>query len=77
MKRLYLIFAIVFIISCFLSCNNAKCVYCSAEYKGEFIDSIKLANSQYYYSAYIPMNHKLKKLPTFIFLIHMHIPKLH
>ncbi|MDI6833818.1 MAG: hypothetical protein QMD02_08270, partial [Bacteroidales bacterium] len=37
------------------------------EYKGEFIDSIKLANTQYYYSAYLPVNHKLKKLPAFIF----------
>lgn len=67
MKKFYLIFAIIITISCFLSCKNAKCVYCSAEYKGEFIDSIKLANTQYYYSAYIPMRHKLKKLPTFIF----------
>lgn len=67
MKRYYLFFAIVIIFSCFISCKNAKCVYCSAEYKGEFIDSIKLANTQYYYSAYLPMNHKLKKLPTFIF----------
>jgi hypothetical protein len=67
MKRFYLIFAIIITVSCFLSCKNAKCVYCSAEYKGAFIDSIKLANTQYYYSAYLPMNHKLKKLPTFIF----------
>lgn len=67
MRRSYLLISIVIIISCFISCSNAKCIYCIDEYQGRLIDSIQLANTQYYYSAYLPINHKLKKLPTFIF----------
>jgi hypothetical protein len=67
MKKLLLLISIVIIISSFISCSNAKCIFCSDEYQGQFIDSIKLANTQYYYSAYLPTTHKFKKLPTFIF----------
>ncbi|MBK6934712.1 MAG: hypothetical protein IPH17_06530 [Bacteroidales bacterium] len=67
MKRTVSIALIISLSAIFIACKNSECIYCDKIHRGKLIDSIKLANTNYKYSAYIPERYKHKKLPTFIF----------